>query len=140
MTEGRKTVWLLGARGAAAVVFGVLTLAWPQLTVLALAWRHRRRRKHALACAGAGVLGIVAGLMTVLWPGLTALTLVVMVGAWAVLTGCLELWVATRMRHELRHAWFWRASAAVSWRRVRCCGSARTPARWPSRSSWAYTR
>lgn len=34
--------------------------------------------------------------------------------AWAIVTGCLELWVATRMRHELRHAWWWRASAVVS--------------------------
>ncbi|MFD0546359.1 DUF308 domain-containing protein [Streptomyces mexicanus] len=38
MTESLKSVWLLAARGGAAVVFGALTLVWPQLTVLALAW------------------------------------------------------------------------------------------------------
>ncbi|MFF8732049.1 HdeD family acid-resistance protein [Streptomyces sp. NPDC015171] len=132
MTESRKTVWLLVARGVAAVVFGVLTLLRPQMTVLALAWvfgayaladgavllgaawRHRREGRPALACAVAGALGVVAGGMTALWPGLTALALVVMAGAWAIATGCLELWVATRMRHELRHAWWWRVSAAVS--------------------------
>lgn len=132
VTERMKTVWLLGARGAAAVVFGVLTLLWPQLTVLALAcvfgayalldgamliaaaWRHRHERRPAAACTAAGALGVVAGLVTALWPGLTALALVVMAGAWAIVTGCLELWVATRMRHELRHAWWWRASAVVS--------------------------
>ncbi|MFI1069620.1 HdeD family acid-resistance protein [Streptomyces puniciscabiei] len=132
MTDKMKTVWLLGARGVAAVVFGVLTLLWPQLTVLALAWvfgayalvdgamllgtawRHRHERRPAAACAAAGALGVVAGLVTALWPGLTALALVVMAGAWAIVTGCLELWVATRMRHELRHAWWWRATAVVS--------------------------
>lgn len=132
MTEERKSAWLLGARGFSAVVFGVLTLLWPQLTVLALAWvfgayalvdgamliatawRHRHERRPAAACAAAGALGVVAGLVTALWPGLTALALVVTAGAWAIVTGCLELWVATRMRHELRHAWWWRASAVAS--------------------------
>jgi uncharacterized membrane protein HdeD (DUF308 family) len=123
---------LLGARGGAAVLFGVLTLAWPQLTVLALAWvfgayalvdgavliaaawRHRRERRPALVCAGAGALGVVAGLLTAAWPGLTALALVVTAGAWAVATGFLELWAATRMRHQLGHSWLWRTSAVVS--------------------------
>lgn len=133
VTERMKTVWLLGARGMAAVVFGVLTLLWPQLTVLALAWvfgayalvdgvmllstawrQCRHERRPAVACAAAGMLGVVAGLVAALWPGLTALALLIVAGAWAIVTGCLELWVATRMRHQLRHAWWWRASAAVS--------------------------
>ncbi|MEV6180514.1 DUF308 domain-containing protein [Streptomyces sp. NPDC052015] len=133
MTESRRTIWVLGARGAIAVLFGGLTLVWPQVTVLALArafgtyaladgavllgaaWRHRGELRPAVVCAAAaGALGIAAGAMTALWPGPTALVLLVMAGAWAVVTGCLELWVATRMRHELRYAWWWRASAAVS--------------------------
>jgi len=132
VTQSRRTVCLLGARGAAAVAFGVVTLIWPQVTVLALAlvfgtyalvdgamllttaWRNRRERWPAVACAGAGVLSVVAAAVTALWPGLTALALVVMAGAWAIVTGCLELWAATRMRHELQHAWLWRISAAVS--------------------------
>ncbi|MFJ8636355.1 HdeD family acid-resistance protein [Streptomyces sp. NPDC093568] len=132
MTARMKTVWLPAARGAAAVVFGVLTLLWPRLTVLALAgvfgayalvdgvmllgaaWWHRRERRSAVTCAAAGTLGVAAGLITGVWPGLTALALLVVAGAWAIVTGCLELWVATRMRHELRHAWWWRASAGLS--------------------------
>ncbi|MFI2765085.1 HdeD family acid-resistance protein [Streptomyces echinatus] len=132
MTERMKTVWLLAARGAAAVVFGVLTLLGPRLTVptlawvfgayalvdgvmlLGTAWRHRHGRRPAATCAAAGTLGVVAGLIAAVWPGLTALALLVVAGAWAMVTGCLELWVATRMRHELRHAWWWRVSAVVS--------------------------
>ncbi|MFH8597490.1 HdeD family acid-resistance protein [Streptomyces rimosus] len=132
MAEGTKTVWLLGARGAIAVMFGVLALLWPQLTVLALAlafgayalvdgaillgaaWRNRGERWSALACTAAGALSVVAAMVTSLWPGLTALALVVMAGAWAVVTGCLELWAAVRVRRELRHAWLWLVSAVVS--------------------------
>ncbi|MER6408687.1 DUF308 domain-containing protein [Streptomyces viridosporus] len=113
MTENRKTVWLLGARGAAAVVFGAYALVDGAM-LMTTAWRHRRERRSALACAGAGVLSVVAAVVTALWPGLTALALVVAAGAWAIITGCLELWTATRMRQELRHAWLWRISAAVS--------------------------
>ncbi|QTD96485.1 HdeD family acid-resistance protein [Streptomyces cyanogenus] len=82
--------------------------------LLGTAWRHRQERRPAAACAAAGALGVVAGLVTALWPGLAALVLVVMAGAWAIVTGCLELWVATRMRYELRHAWWWRATAVAS--------------------------
>ncbi|GGZ90008.1 HdeD family acid-resistance protein [Streptomyces echinoruber] len=92
--------------GAYALVDGAV--------LMTTAWRHRRERRSALACAGAGALSVVAAVVTALWPGLTALALVVMAGAWAVVTGCLELWAATRMRHELRHAWLWCGSAAVS--------------------------
>ncbi|WP_086696621.1 MULTISPECIES: HdeD family acid-resistance protein [Streptomyces] len=115
-----------------AAVFGAVTPAWPQVTVVTLAlafgayatadgamrmataWRHRRARRPAAVCAGAGVLSVVAAAATTLWPDPTALTLVATAGAWAITTGCLELWAATRMRHELRHARLWRISAAAS--------------------------
>ncbi|WP_244409919.1 HdeD family acid-resistance protein [Streptomyces albofaciens] len=113
-------------------MFGVLALLWPQLTVLALAlafgayalvggaiplgaaWRNRGKRWSALACAAASALSVVVAMVTALWPGLTALVLVVMAGAWAVVTGCLELWAALRMRQGLRHVWLWLVSAVVS--------------------------
>ncbi|MEV7075829.1 DUF308 domain-containing protein [Streptomyces sp. NPDC093990] len=99
----------------------VLALAWvfgayapaDGAMLIAGAWRHRREPRLAAAWAAADPLGVVAGLVTALWPGLTALV-VGMAGAWAIATGCLEPWVATRLRRELRHAWWWRASAVAS--------------------------
>ncbi|MFF4401951.1 HdeD family acid-resistance protein [Streptomyces sp. NPDC001480] len=98
---------------ALAWVFGAYALVDGAM-LLGATWRHRHERRPAATCAGAGALGVVAGLITALWPGLTGLTLVVMAGGWAIVTGCLELWVARRMRHQLRHTRWWRPSAVVS--------------------------
>jgi uncharacterized membrane protein HdeD (DUF308 family) len=94
------------------VVFGVLLLAWPDITVLALAYvfaayvlvdgiglivsgfgsRGGRRWSYVLA----GIVGVIAGLAAAFWPGVTVLVLVVWAGAWALVTGVLEIIAAVR--------------------------------------------
>lgn len=96
-----------------ALVFGAYALADGAM-LMATAWCHRRAHRPAAACAGTGVLSVVAAAATALRPDPTTLTLMVTAGAWAITTGCLELWAAARMRHELRHSRLWRISAAAS--------------------------
>src|SRR5689334_9213192 len=99
----RRLSALLAVRGVLALIFGVLVLVWPDITVLALAIAfaayvivdgigmvasgigdgHRARWAYVVA----GVLGILAGILAALLPGVTALVLVLLVGAWAVVTG-----------------------------------------------------
>jgi uncharacterized membrane protein HdeD (DUF308 family) len=38
-----------------------------------------------------GVLGVAAGVLTFIWPGITALALIFFIGAWAVVTGAIEV-------------------------------------------------
>ena len=119
---------LLGIRGLLAVVFGVLVLAWPGITILALALvfaayvmadgigmlvsgvhaRGGRRWSYLLA----GVVGLIAGLGALLWPGLTALVLVLWAGAWAVVTGALEIAAAVRGKGSAR--WLTALAGAAS--------------------------
>ena len=109
---GRRLSVLLGVRGLLAVAFGVLVLAWPDITVLALAFvfaayvladgigliisgsgaRGGRRWSYVLA----GVVGMIAGIAAAFWPGVTVLVLVLWAGAWAVVTGVLEIAAAVR--------------------------------------------
>ena len=123
---GRRLSVLLGVRGLLALVFGVLVLVWPGITLLALAFvfaaymladgigmivsgvgaRGGRRWSYVLA----GVVGVIAGLAAAFWPGVTVLVLAVWAGAWAVVTGVLE--IAAAVRREDSGRW-WTALAGV---------------------------
>jgi uncharacterized membrane protein HdeD (DUF308 family) len=110
---------LLVIRGLLAVVFGVVVLAWPGITILASAFvfaayaltdgigmlvsgmgaRGGRRWSYVLA----GAVGLLAALAAVLWPGMTVLVLVLWAGVWAVVTGVLE--IAASLRSEESSQW-----------------------------------
>src|ERR1700739_3886302 len=91
-------------RGILAVAVGIIALAWPQVTVLALvimfaiyafiASGLEAARAFSSAKAGPvfghlllGLVDLAAGVVALVWPGPTALVLVLIVGLWAVI-GC----------------------------------------------------
>ena len=95
-------------RGILALAVGVIALAWPSVTVLALvilfavyafiasgmeAARGFSSRKagpvigHLLL----GLVDLAAGIIALAWPGPTALVLVLIVGVWAVIAGLVEI-------------------------------------------------
>jgi uncharacterized membrane protein HdeD (DUF308 family) len=95
-------------RGVLALAVGVIALAWPQVTVLALvilfavyafmaaglAAMRAFSSRTAGPVAGHLLLGLVdlaAGVVALAWPGPTALVLVLIVGSWAVVAGVLEI-------------------------------------------------
>jgi len=94
-------------RGILAVIVGVIALAWPSVTVLALVilfavyafMASGMQAARALSSRTAGpvfghlLLGLVdlaAGVVALAWPGPTALVLVLIVGVWAVIAGLVE--------------------------------------------------
>src|SRR6516162_6986405 len=93
------------ARGILAVVVGVIALAWPSVTVLALvivfavyafiAAGLQAARAFSSRTAGPVfghlLLGLVAGVIALAWPGPTALVLVLVVGVWAIIAGLVGL-------------------------------------------------
>jgi uncharacterized membrane protein HdeD (DUF308 family) len=96
------------ARGIAALAVGVIALAWPQVTVLALvilfavyaftAAGLQAARAFSSATAGPvaghlllGLADLAAGIIALAWPAPTALVLVLIVGVWAVVAGLAEI-------------------------------------------------
>jgi uncharacterized membrane protein HdeD (DUF308 family) len=95
-------------RGILAVIVGIIALAWPSVTVLALVilfavyafMAAGLQAAQAFSSRNAGpvighlLLGLVdlaAGVIALAWPGPTALVLVLIVGVWAIVAGLAEI-------------------------------------------------
>jgi uncharacterized membrane protein HdeD (DUF308 family) len=95
-------------RGVLAVAVGIMALAWPKVTVLALvilfavyaflAAGLEAARAFSSRDAGPvvghlllGLLDLAAGVIALVWPAPTALVLVLIVGSWAVIAGAFEI-------------------------------------------------
>jgi uncharacterized membrane protein HdeD (DUF308 family) len=123
---------LLIIRGIVGIIFGVAAFAWPGATIAALVVifgayaivdglmnlvmgvsrtpAHRRSWATALQ----GVAGIAAGMLTFLWPAITALALVSFIGAWAMVTGVLEITAAIGLRKVIKGEWMLALSGLMS--------------------------
>ncbi len=101
-------------RGILALAVGIMALAWPGVTVLALvilfavyafiaAGLEAMRAfgsAHAGPVAGHLLLGLAdlaAGVIALTWPGPTALVLVLIVASWAAVAGLVEIGAAFRV-------------------------------------------
>lgn len=125
--------WAIALRGAAALIFGILALVWPSITVLVLVTlfgayalvdgafalataifgRDRSGASRAWL-AVEGLAGIIIGILTFVWPGVTTLVLLWLIAGWAVVTGVLEVVAAIRLRRELRGEWMLILSGLLS--------------------------
>lgn len=112
-----KNWWSLVIRGLIAILLGIITFAWPGITLGALvvvfgayalldgifsligAWRAVRSQERWGVLVLEGIAGIITAAVTAFWPAITALALVYIIAAWALVTGCLEIAAAVRLRH-----------------------------------------
>jgi uncharacterized membrane protein HdeD (DUF308 family) len=100
-----RTLFLF--RGIAAIVFGIIALVWPNLTLTVLVYLFgifavisgitavaAALRGRAVPGWGLllfeGILGILAGVVALVWPGITALAFLYLLAAWAIITGIAE--------------------------------------------------
>jgi uncharacterized membrane protein HdeD (DUF308 family) len=61
----------------------------------------RRHAEHWILMLLEGLLGIAVGIMTFVAPAVTGLALLLWIGAWAILTGVIEVVQAIRLRKEI---------------------------------------
>lgn len=122
--------WTLVLRGIAAIIFGILAYLWPGITFTVLvlffgayalwdgvfaligAFRTQGERRWSLVLEG--LVGIAAGLLTFFWTGAAALGLLLVIGAWAIVTGIFEIVSAIRLRKEIEGEWLLLLSGVLS--------------------------
>jgi uncharacterized membrane protein HdeD (DUF308 family) len=111
--------WVLWVRGALAIVFGLTTLAWPDLSFAVLvmlvatwflvdgvvaslqAFTSAKRWPHALD----GALSIAAGAFVIFYPGLAGLVLTMTIAIWLMAKGVTQVLIAFRFGGTHQGAW-----------------------------------
>jgi uncharacterized membrane protein HdeD (DUF308 family) len=115
--------WLFTLRGIFGVVFGLTALLFPGPTMLSLvilfsaymlldgaagiisAVRAMRRRDQWGFLIFEGLLNIAVGMVAFLWPGVTVVAFVLLVAAWAIISG--GLMMAAAFRLNISHGRWW---------------------------------
>lgn len=115
--------WAVALRGVAAILFGIAAFAMPVVTMLSLVFvfaafsivdgvlgivmsvRGARKGERWIWLLLSGIFGIAAGVVAALWPGLTVLAFVVLMAAWALISGTLMLISAFRLKIDHGRVW-----------------------------------
>jgi uncharacterized membrane protein HdeD (DUF308 family) len=122
--------WAVAIRGVLGIAVGVIAFVMPGPTMLALvllfaaymlvdgifaiiaAIRAGRQHERWGLLVLEGLADIVAGAIAVLWPGITALAFVLLVAAWAIVSGGLVL--AATFRLDIDHGRWWLVLGGVA--------------------------
>jgi uncharacterized membrane protein HdeD (DUF308 family) len=126
-----KWWWTLVVRGVIAIVFGLLAFVAPtfgiaMLVALFAVWalidgvgsllagiRTRGQDRSWWIEILEGVVSIAAGMVALLLPGFAAEVLVLLIAAWSIVTGVIEIGLAIRLRRVLEGE-VWLALAGVA--------------------------
>lgn len=127
-----KNWWIFVVRGLFAIIFGLLALIWPSLTLFALvlffgayvladgvfqvysAISRREDFDRWWLLLLEGLFGIIFGILTFAWPGITSFVLLILIASWAFITGLLEIAAAIQLRKEIENEWLLAFSGIIS--------------------------
>lgn len=126
-----RSWWLLALQGATGILFGVLALFWPAITILALvllfgAWvvidgvlsfaalgdQAHPAPRWLLVVQGAA--GVLFGAFVLLRPSAAALVLITVIGAWALVVGAARIVAAIELRRLIDGEWALALSGAIA--------------------------
>jgi uncharacterized membrane protein HdeD (DUF308 family) len=111
--------WTLALRGVLWIIFGILAMVMPRLSLLTLTFMFgafvlvdgiacvvsavggRGESKSWVLLLLVGLAGILTGVLTFVSPGITALVLLYYIAAWCVVTGIVQIAAAIRLRKEI---------------------------------------
>jgi uncharacterized membrane protein HdeD (DUF308 family) len=122
--------WTFILRGVLAIVFGIVAFISPPATITVLvllfgAWalvdgvfdivaalQHRTMDRSWWLTILEGIVGIVAGVLALAFPEIAAASLLLLIAAWSIVTGVIEVVLAIRLREQITGE-LWLAIAGV---------------------------
>jgi uncharacterized membrane protein HdeD (DUF308 family) len=122
--------WAVAIRGALAILFGIIAFAVPGATMLSLvllfaaymlvdgvmaiisAVRAARQGERWGLLTFEGVVDILTAIVAFVWPGLTVIVFVLLIAAWAIITGALMVAAAFRLNAD--HGRWWLALGGIA--------------------------
>ncbi|MEA2636908.1 MAG: hypothetical protein QOJ33_732 [Chloroflexota bacterium] len=115
---------LVALAGVAGIIFGIVALVWPGITLIALVALFGayafvagaftlvagldfvgERASHWVPMLLGGLAGIAIGVVTFFRPGITALALVFLIAAWAIVTGVFEVVTGIEFTGQVKGSW-----------------------------------
>ena len=105
----KRAYWVVGIRGIVALLFGILAMTWPDLTLGLLimfvgvfifldglitaagSLDKRTSNQFWWITFISGLISITIGIIALFWTGIFGLTLMILIGIWAVLYGLSEI-------------------------------------------------
>ncbi len=123
--------WVIGLRGLCALLFGLAALAWPGavwqalvavagvyllmegILTIAAGIRLLKNGWGAKCLVTRGALGAVLGIVAIFWAQTVSLLAVVLMAAWAILTGVVEVAFGLEMRRQFVGDLRWIISGVV---------------------------
>jgi len=121
--------WVLALRGVLGILFGLIAFVYPGATMLSLvlvfaayalvdgifaivsAVRAARKHERWGLLVAEGMANILTGIIAFVWPGITVVAFVLLMAAWALVSGTLMLAAAFRLRND--HGRWWLAFGGV---------------------------
>lgn len=118
-----KNWWAVLLRGIAAIAFGLCAFLLPGATLLSLvvffaayafvdgvfgivsAVRAARQGERWGSLVAEGLVSIAAAAILVLWPGISIQAVIILLAAWAILTGVMMVAAAFRLNPEHGRVW-----------------------------------
>ena len=127
-----KHWWQILIRGLIALIFGILVLAWPGIAIavfviifgayvfvdgiftLVAAINYKAGAGSRTWLFIRGIAGIIVGLVIFFFPVIAAAALVILVAAWALVTGVMELIFAFKANQDTAIRWMFAISGILS--------------------------
>lgn len=127
----KPTGWSLILRGALAIVFAIVIVAWSNITVATVVflfglftlidgalslglWFTSSKTTKKPWFLALGIVSVLAGLFAMIWPNKTAIIVVLMIGWWALTLGIVQLAAAFAARKGFEFWWLGLISGGIT--------------------------